>query len=71
MSAPDTNLERQKKRHRAPLVGIWASLALVAVLFIGWLLFYAVSPDSEETGGPLMQGGQALPENNGQTAPSN
>jgi cytoskeletal protein RodZ len=55
MSAPDTNLERQKENHKGPLSGIWLSLIVVAVLFVGWLLWYAVSPDSDDTGGPVTE----------------
>lgn len=37
MSAPNTNVERQKRRHRGPLVGILGGLAFVALLFILYL----------------------------------
>lgn len=36
MSAPDTNVERQAKRHRAPIWGIL--IALVFGIFVGALL---------------------------------
>lgn len=32
MTAPDTNLSRQRRRHRWPLLGIFLSLALVGVV---------------------------------------
>lgn len=63
MSAPDTNLEKQKRNHRGPLSGIWLSLIAVAVLFVGWLLWYAVSPDSDDTGGPVMETETTAPAN--------
>lgn len=37
MSAPDTNLKKQKKRHIGPLIGIAVVLALVAVLGFSFL----------------------------------
>ena len=58
MSAPDTNVEKQKKNHRAPLTGISLSLIVVAVLFVGWLLWYVMSPDRQEVGGPVMENSQ-------------
>ena len=63
MSAPDTNVEKQKKNHRTPLMGMWISLAVVGLLFVGGVLWYAVTPPSDETGGPLIEGQtQAEPE---------
>ncbi|MCA0850997.1 hypothetical protein [Salipiger thiooxidans] len=53
MSAPDTNHEKQQRRHRGPLLGIWGGLALVAVLFLGWLAF--VSADAEAPEGAPAQ----------------
>jgi molybdopterin-guanine dinucleotide biosynthesis protein A len=37
MSAPQTNIDRQKRRHRGPLIGILAGLAFVAILFFFYL----------------------------------
>lgn len=34
MSAPDTNIEKQKSRHWGPIVGISFGLAVAAILFI-------------------------------------
>ena len=34
MSAPKTNIEKQKRRHRVPLIGIAASIAAVIVFAI-------------------------------------
>lgn len=36
MSAPNTNIEKQKGRHKGPLVGIAIALAFAAVLFIAF-----------------------------------
>ena len=37
MSAPDTRLSRQKKRHRGPLIGIAVVVTLVLILFV-WMV---------------------------------
>lgn len=47
MSAPQTNLEKQRRRHRGPLIG----MALVAVFGVGLIAYWlfeeaATSPDS-------------------------
>lgn len=34
MSAPQTNLDRQKRRHRGPLIGIVAALIVAGLLFV-------------------------------------
>lgn len=53
MSAPQTNIERQKRNHRGPLIGIIASLALVAILFFVFV-GDATSPESSLLGeGPI------------------
>jgi len=36
MSAPQTNVERQKRRHKGPIVGISAGLAFVVLLVLGY-----------------------------------
>ena len=48
MSAPNTNIEKQKKRHKGPLGGIWFGLAFVAVLLVVWLGYVFVSADDDE-----------------------
>ena len=52
MSAPDTNVETQAKRHRGPLVGIIGVLAIVALLFVAFLAWTA-DPVGEETVPPV------------------
>ena len=50
MSAPDTNLEKQKKWHRGPLVGMAIAVAFVLAMFVGWLVYLAddaASPGAE------------------------
>lgn len=34
MSAPDANIEKQKKNHKGPIIGISAALIFVAALFM-------------------------------------
>lgn len=46
MSAPDTNLERQKKRHGFPIKGIALVLGFVAILFLAYLMVVAERGDS-------------------------
>lgn len=48
MSAPNTNIEKQKKRHKGPLGGIWFGLAFVAVLLVVWLGYVFMSADEDE-----------------------
>ena len=38
MSAPDVNIERQKKRHRPMIRSLWVGLALIVVVSVGVLL---------------------------------
>lgn len=59
MSSPDTNLKKQKRRHRGPLIG----MALVAIFGIGLILFWigeimvtAPGPDEE----PAIESSEAL-----------
>ena len=47
MSAPETNLERQKKRHIGPLGGMLLVVAFAAILFG---VFYILATDGEEAG---------------------
>ncbi|WP_299953054.1 hypothetical protein [uncultured Roseobacter sp.] len=40
MSAPDTNIERQKKRHKPAIWGLWGGLFLAVILIaiFVWLM---------------------------------
>lgn len=53
MSAPDTNLKKQKRRHRGPIIGITAVLVVVAVLLL-WMFSRTVSdaPEPAAESGP-------------------
>jgi hypothetical protein len=59
MSAPDTNVETQKKKHAGPLIGIVGGLVLAAILLVAFLFFVtdsdegAAAPDTAEGVGVL------------------
>ena len=58
MSAPNTNLEKQERRHRGPLIGMIAGVVFVAVLLLGYTFFIATPDvDSVDTTAP----GEAVP----------
>ncbi len=44
MSASNTNVDAQKRRHKGPLFGITIALVWVAVLFSGFLIWTAYQP---------------------------
>lgn len=41
MSSPNTNIEKQTKRHRGPLAGFAIALACVGALFVAYLFWIA------------------------------
>lgn len=47
MSAPDTNLKKQTRRHRGPLIGM-ALAVILAVAFLGWLLVRTLVVEPEQ-----------------------
>lgn len=55
MSPPDTDIDKQAKRHRGPLVGITAGLIFVAIVAIGAFIWNGLplgeqaAPDGEPT----------------------
>ncbi|MCK0166987.1 hypothetical protein MWU52_05430 [Jannaschia sp. S6380] len=53
MSAPETNVEKQRRRHAGPIIGITAGLIFVAIILVAYLFFIA-SPDDE-----IVEGTQA------------
>ena len=60
MSAPDTNIEKQKRRHFAPLWGIGSALVIAGIAMFAVPLW---SPEVENdaaatTGAPLDEGSQ-------------
>lgn len=55
MSAPQTNIEKQKRWHRGPLVGMAAGIVFVGLMFL-WLTG-AFGPDEPEAPVATEQGG--------------
>ncbi|ETX29241.1 hypothetical protein [Roseivivax isoporae] len=51
MSAPDTNTEKEEKRHRPALLGIRATLVYAGILLIAFIAWISFS-SSEDTGEP-------------------
>ena len=51
MSAPDTKLSRQKRRHRGPLIGITLAVGFGIVMIL-LLLFVTVSRSTAPDGAP-------------------
>jgi len=52
MSASKTNLDKQKRRHIGPIVGITLALLVAAGLFFGYMVYTA---DTDETPPPQAQ----------------
>jgi hypothetical protein len=48
MSAPDTNIEKQTRRHKPALFGIFAAIAVGGLLFLT-IFFSAVDDDAAAT----------------------
>lgn len=65
MSPPDTNLEKQKTRHRGPLTGIVIALGFVVILIVVYMLFLGDGAPDEQLGGteavPAGQQQESLP----------
>lgn len=41
MTAPDTNVEKQTRRHKGPLAGMPLAIAIAAAVFVGFLAWSA------------------------------
>ncbi|MGJ8625508.1 MAG: hypothetical protein ACSHXB_01000 [Sulfitobacter sp.] len=48
MSAPDTNVEKQERRHKVPLLGMKGVVILAVVLIAGLILYTAAQSDDGE-----------------------
>lgn len=51
MSAPDTNLKKQRRRHRGPLIGMAVAVTVASLLLL-WLIARTVSDAPDETADP-------------------
>jgi len=69
MSAPDTDLEKQAKRHRGPIVGITFGLVFVVIVALGAFVWPGIpldqqaAPDgapTETTDGDAVSGGPSI-----------
>ncbi|MFN4130663.1 MAG: hypothetical protein ACK4GC_12750 [Paracoccaceae bacterium] len=45
MSAPQTNIEKQKRRHRGPLIGMIVAVIAVVIGFVWWLGYEVTESD--------------------------
>lgn len=51
MSPPDTNLKKQKRRHRGPLIGIGVVSVLGVALILYWIVeLFVTAPTVDEHG---------------------
>lgn len=50
MSAPDTNIEKQKEKHATPLFGIGGVVAFAGVLLLGLLVWLSATGNEPGTG---------------------
>ncbi|MDF1873055.1 hypothetical protein [Vannielia sp.] len=46
MSAPETNIEKQSKRHGGPLLGMAVGVGFALILLVGWLTWAAYNGDT-------------------------
>lgn len=52
MSASNTNVKKQAKRHRGPLFGIAMAVAWALVLFVGFMIWTAYQGDNPAAESP-------------------
>jgi hypothetical protein len=50
MSAPDTDIEKQKRRHKAPLMGMKGVVILAVLLLAGFVFYTAVQTEDVDAG---------------------
>ncbi len=56
MTAPDTNMKKQTKRHKGPLVGMAVAVGIALILLL-WLLFRtaADTPETQDAPPPAVE----------------
>lgn len=57
MSAPDTNIDKQKKRHRGPLIG-FAVAGLFVAAILAWYLFTLAGKATDPEGSDVLIDGR-------------
>ena len=55
MSAPDTNVEKQVKRHKTPLAGMAIAGAFSGLLLLAFLLWLSANGNTPEETGPQVE----------------
>lgn len=62
MSAPQTNIEKQERRHRPALGGMTIAVGFAALLFVGWILwvFAAGNTPGESDAERVVPGAEAV-----------
>ena len=55
MSAPDTNVEKQVKRHNTPLTGMAVAGGFAAILLLGLLIWLSANGNTPEETGPQVE----------------
>ncbi|WP_238367052.1 hypothetical protein [Mesobacterium pallidum] len=48
MSAPDTDITKEERRHKPALMGIKGALAVVILMFVGWVGWTFVAADGPD-----------------------
>ena len=63
MSAPDTNVEKQEKKHKAPLVGMVAVVGFALVLLVVLVFFVFGNGEEPDAAGAQVDGrtGEVVP----------
>lgn len=62
MSPPDTNLRKQKRRHKGPLIGMAVGVT-VALLLLGWLFSRTLmgTPETDQTAPAQVEDSTGMP----------
>jgi hypothetical protein len=56
MSAPKTDLEKQEKQHKVPLVGMGIAVAFALVLFVGLIIWMSANGNTPENADEQIDG---------------
>ena len=63
MSAPDTNIEKQKERHKAPLFGMSAAVLWSGILLVGLIIWVTMQGNdpSDDQANPALTATEGAP----------